>query len=122
MLEVDMPEENKVLSKRDTFRDQLQRSASFHMAKGLTRSKTNFNLNKSFSAEKLGSAPPELVRTASAPASLETQGIVDTNTMSNASAATSVAPGAAEKPVVSMLWDMLDESGASEEKLPQQDQ
>lgn len=121
MLEVDMPEENKVLSKRDTFRDQLQRSASFHMAKGLTRSKTNFNLNKSFSAENLGAAPSGLLRIASAPASLEAQGIADANVTSNASAATSVA-GTEKKPVVSKLWDMLDEPGVSEEKLAQHDE
>jgi len=112
VLEVDVPETETHSSKRDMFKEQLHRSASFHQAKGLShRGRTKSNLNLSFNTSKSFTsvpAPPtpelnseatqkRLVRTDS-----ELPKIIGVTTMTPEAAVES------EKVPPSALWEVLE--------------
>jgi hypothetical protein len=50
ILEVDVPDEVKLMSKRDLFRSELHRARSFNQAKGLTRGKSSSSLGSAAAA------------------------------------------------------------------------
>lgn len=120
MLKVDMPEEESKNSKRNLFKDQLQRSASFHMAKGLThRPRTTANLSRSFSAVKLGGsapAPAETPRALPATVQSEAQASPDAKmTGPGEAGASSAVPGSSVEKTESKLWEVLHEPSTSVE-------
>mmetsp|Transcript_73289 Transcript_73289/g.116001 ORF Transcript_73289/g.116001 Transcript_73289/m.116001 type:complete len:977 (-) Transcript_73289:82-3012(-) len=108
MLEVELPDEVKKMSKRELFHSQLHRARSFNQAKGLT------NGNRTKSNSSLGSAPADgtatstqedMQRTQSAPSIMTS----DTKELDEL-----------EKPRESKLWERLEakkEAALTSEKL-----
>lgn len=118
MLEVDMPEMQGFSSKRDLFKDQLQRSKSFQFAKGLTN-RTKSNLSRSFSANSLpevAAATPNLERAHSAPDQVSTEPTSTATASSEPNGKVTLDKSqdgeSLEKAAVSSLWEVLE----SEEK------
>jgi len=110
LLEVDVPEEELVNSRRNMFREQLHRSASFHQAKGLThRDRTKSNLSRSFSSN-LGSAPAsqEVKRQQSAPASINATGSKASSPSTSLDNIVTAAVTEKEKAALSSLWEVLE--------------
>jgi hypothetical protein len=63
LLEVAVPQDEMPNSRRNLFKDQLHRAASFHQAKGLSRTKSN--LSRSLSSSQVTRTSSDVIRTIS---------------------------------------------------------
>lgn len=110
ILEVELPDEVKQMSKRDLFKSQLHRARSFNQAKGLThgsRTKSNSSLGSAGGDGTTTSLQEEIPRTQSG-------------------RLTQDEPNEAEKAPVSKLWERLEarrkETSSSKEDLVDSEQ
>jgi hypothetical protein len=118
LLAVDIPEEELFTSRRDMFKDQLHRSASFQQAKGLTRGRTKSNLSLDKLLKSVGPAPTSSTAADSQPPETETEQRSNASVKSakgpaDAQAGASKDPEASDKEPQSALWEVLESESSA---------